>query len=208
MTTTATHAYKVCLIGDSGVGKSSLVTRFRGKEFNNYESSTIGAAFSVVKSDLGSKKVELQIWDTAGQERYNSIVPIYLRQAHAVIIVYSVNDKQSQQSIGKKWYRFVHDNSINRIYFVANKSDLLNPQLISEHNVFLENFKKWSSQQNLEINKYYLISAIDNINIQTLYSDIVTDLINSSAIPLNSNKLEEYQEIKDKSLFWKYCSIV
>ena len=81
---------KVVLLGDSGVGKSSLVLRFVTNSFKPYSESTIGASFTTKLITLEEKSIKYQIWDTAGQEKYHSLAPMYYRGAAAAIIVYDI----------------------------------------------------------------------------------------------------------------------
>ena len=93
---------KVVIVGDSGVGKSSLLLRYYRNEFSDVFEVTIGGAFTQTKVDLEKGvSVTLDIWDTAGQERFRSLMPLYYRQASAAVIVYDVGDMKSFQSM--KW---------------------------------------------------------------------------------------------------------
>ncbi len=89
---TPRSAYKIVLLGDTSVGKSSIATQYVRGSFNNYEEPTIGAAFMCKNQDLMiDEKVvscKFEIWDTAGQERYKSLAPMYYRGAHVALIVY------------------------------------------------------------------------------------------------------------------------
>jgi len=116
---------KLCLIGDSGVGKSSLVQRFVHDTFNPNLESTIGASFMTKTLIHDSRTFKFQIWDTAGQERYRALAPMYYRGAGAAIIVYDVTQEQSFQSV-KSWVRELNNHgSQNIILAIAgNKCDL------------------------------------------------------------------------------------
>jgi len=81
---------KVVLLGDTGVGKSSLVLRFVTNNFKPYSESTIGASFMSKMIMVQGKPIKYQIWDTAGQEKYHSLAPMYYRGAAAAIIVYDI----------------------------------------------------------------------------------------------------------------------
>ena len=86
---------KLVFLGDTSVGKSSMVTRFLNKVFYEFQDPTIGAAFSSVTVDLDNKKIKFEIWDTAGQERYRSLAPMYYRGADAAVVVYDITNKDS-----------------------------------------------------------------------------------------------------------------
>ncbi|GAA6046796.1 hypothetical protein JCM3770_005647 [Rhodotorula araucariae] len=91
-----TSSRKLVLLGESAVGKSSLVLQFVKGQFDDYRESTIGAAFltQTVPVDSGNF-VKFEIWDTAGQERYKSLAPMYYRSAHAAVVVYDITSAAS-----------------------------------------------------------------------------------------------------------------
>lgn len=88
------YQYKLVLLGESAVGKSSLVLRFVKNVFSPTQESTIGAAFltQTVQLEPEHVTVKFEIWDTAGQERYHSLAPMYYRGAHGAVIVYDVTN--------------------------------------------------------------------------------------------------------------------
>ncbi|GBP70969.1 Ras-related protein Rab-5B [Eumeta japonica] len=85
--------FKLVLLGESAVGKSSLVLRFVKGQFHEYQESTIGAAFLTQTVCLDDTTVKFEIWDTAGQERYHSLAPMYYRGAQAAIVVYDITNQ-------------------------------------------------------------------------------------------------------------------
>ncbi|KAG5469466.1 hypothetical protein LSCM1_02687 [Leishmania martiniquensis] len=135
--TGADKTIKVLLIGDSGVGKSSLLLSFTTGAFDENISSTIGIDFKVKKVDVvdahtgGKATVNLQLWDTAGQERFRTLTSSYYRGAHAVVLVYDVNEPQSFHGL-KKWldeannYCRRDEAESNSMVFllIGNKTDL------------------------------------------------------------------------------------
>merc|ERR1712216_671622 len=96
--------YKLVLLGDSAVGKSSLVLRFVRGQFFEYQESTIGAAFLTQNVSLNDYTVKFEIWDTAGQERYHSLAPMYYRGAAAAVVVYDITNADSFQR-AKSWVK-------------------------------------------------------------------------------------------------------
>uniref|UniRef100_A0A915MM79 Rab5 n=1 Tax=Meloidogyne javanica TaxID=6303 RepID=A0A915MM79_MELJA len=90
---TKTCQFKLVLLGESAVGKSSLVLRFVKGQFHEYQESTIGAAFLTQTICLDEATVKFEIWDTAGQERYHSLAPMYYRGAQAAIVVYDITNQ-------------------------------------------------------------------------------------------------------------------
>jgi Ras-related protein Rab-8A len=91
---------KVLMVGDSGVGKTSLLLRYAQDSFNESFMTTIGIDFKTKFLDIGDKRVKLQIWDTAGQERFRTITTSYFRGAQGILLCYDVSDRKSFNSIG------------------------------------------------------------------------------------------------------------
>mmetsp|Transcript_80083 Transcript_80083/g.141785 ORF Transcript_80083/g.141785 Transcript_80083/m.141785 type:complete len:205 (-) Transcript_80083:58-672(-) len=89
------HLFKICIIGQSGVGKTSILKRFIDDEFEDRQMSTIGVDFKVKYFDIGGKKVKLAFWDTAGQERFKTLTSSYYRGAHGIILVYDQSSEDS-----------------------------------------------------------------------------------------------------------------
>ncbi|KAF9560611.1 ras-domain-containing protein [Agrocybe pediades] len=96
---------KLLLIGNSSVGKSSLLLRFSDEQWlpEDESSATIGVDFRVHKMDIKGKKVKLSIWDTAGQERFRTITSSYYRGAQGIILVYDVANRESFEAL-PRWY--------------------------------------------------------------------------------------------------------
>merc|ERR1712010_256373 len=117
--------FKLVLLGDSAVGKSSLVLRFVRGQFFEYQESTIGAAFLTQNVSLNDYTVKFEIWDTAGQERYHSLAPMYYRGAAAAVVVYDITNADSF-SRAKSWVKELQrQGSPNIVIALAgNKCDL------------------------------------------------------------------------------------
>jgi len=124
--------FKLVLLGESAVGKSSLVLRFVKGQFLEYQESTIGAAFLTQTVCLNDTTVKFEIWDTAGQERYHSLAPMYYRGAQAAIIVYDITNYDSftrAQAWVKELQRQGNPNIV--IAFAGNKVDLQENRKVS-----------------------------------------------------------------------------
>eukprot|EP00640_Fibrocapsa_japonica_P007425 CAMPEP_0113938746 /NCGR_PEP_ID=MMETSP1339-20121228/5171_1 /TAXON_ID=94617 /ORGANISM="Fibrocapsa japonica" /LENGTH=199 /DNA_ID=CAMNT_0000942007 /DNA_START=72 /DNA_END=671 /DNA_ORIENTATION=- /assembly_acc=CAM_ASM_000762 len=116
---------KVVLLGDTGVGKSSLVLRFVTNNFKPYSESTIGASFMSKMLMVNGLPMKFQIWDTAGQEKYHSLAPMYYRGAAAAIVVYDITNKNTFKTL-KEWVNELHAQGPDDIVIIiaGNKKDL------------------------------------------------------------------------------------
>lgn len=132
MDTSYDHLVKIILLGDSAVGKSSLLSAYCQNEFRLNYVSTIGIDFKIRTIDVDGKKIKLQIWDTAGQERFRSITTAYYRNAQGIIIVYDVTSSSSFNGI-KRWLNNIQEHASPNVLtaLVGNKSDLIGSKTIS-----------------------------------------------------------------------------
>jgi len=123
---------KIILIGESGVGKSSVLLRFADDKYIPDYMSTIGVDFRIKSIVLGENPIKLQIWDTGGQERFRSIAESYFRTAHGVIAVYDITNMKSFVNIGP-WIDTVKNKSRDtlEIVIVGNKSDITSKREVS-----------------------------------------------------------------------------
>jgi len=120
------HQFKLVLLGESAVGKSSLVLRFVKDQFDDYRESTIGAAFLTQTVTLEDQTVvKFEIWDTAGQERYKSLAPMYYRNANCAVVVYDITQTNSLEK-AKSWIRELQRQADPAIVIAlcGNKTDL------------------------------------------------------------------------------------
>ncbi|CAN0352662.1 unnamed protein product, partial [Discosporangium mesarthrocarpum] len=116
---------KVVLLGDTGVGKSSLVLRFVTNNFKPFSESTIGASFMSKMILIDNTPIKFQIWDTAGQEKYHSLAPMYYRGAGAAIVVYDITKANSFRTL-KDWINELRSQGPQDMVFAiaGNKSDM------------------------------------------------------------------------------------
>ncbi len=124
--------FKILLIGNSAVGKSSLLLRFSDNVFNESFLPTIGVDFKIRTFELQGKTVKLQIWDTAGQERFKTITSSYYKGAHGIILVYDITDKASFKDL-ENWLYEVESHADDNVVqlVVGNKKDLENERQVS-----------------------------------------------------------------------------
>ena len=109
------YLFKVLLIGNSSVGKSSLLLRFVDNQWNDLFVPTIGVDFKIRTMEIDNKNVKLQIWDTAGQERFKNITASYYRGAHGIFVVYDISDTESFKNINN-WLIEIEKNANKNVY--------------------------------------------------------------------------------------------
>ena len=116
---------KVIIIGDSGIGKTVLITRFCQSTFKESYVATIGVDFKIKTMNVGNRRYKMQIWDTAGQERFKNITQTYYKGAAGIILTYSIVDRNSFQNIDR-WINQIDSNApadVSKV-LLATKSDL------------------------------------------------------------------------------------
>ncbi|TGZ72181.1 hypothetical protein CRM22_002244 [Opisthorchis felineus] len=125
------YLFKVVLIGDSGVGKSNLLSRFTRNEFNLESKSTIGVEFATRSVQFGGKTIKAQIWDTAGQERYRAITSAYYRGAVGALLVYDISKHSTYENV-TQWLHELRDHSDQDIVvmLIGNKCDLRHLRMV------------------------------------------------------------------------------
>ncbi|KAG7227948.1 hypothetical protein INR49_005569 [Caranx melampygus] len=123
--------FKLVLLGESAVGKSSLVLRFVKGQFHEFQESTIGAAFLTQTVCLDDTTVKFEIWDTAGQERYHSLAPMYYRGAQAAIVVYDITNTDTFVR-AKNWVKELQRQASPNIVIAlaGNKADIANKRAV------------------------------------------------------------------------------
>lgn len=150
---------KLAFLGDSIVGKTSIIEAFMDEDFNDNFISTIGwdTKKSKIKLDDGNE-MELSIWDTAGQERYQSIALKVIKQVQGIIVVFDITKEESFKNVAK-WLEIINDNFTNvSIILFGNKCDLEDQREVSKENAI-----KFANSYNLT---YLETSAKKNINIK------------------------------------------
>ncbi|KAF4365439.1 hypothetical protein F8388_012804 [Cannabis sativa] len=156
-----------------GTGKTSLVLRFIKGQFNDYQESTIGAAFFTQVLSLNEATIKFDIWDTAGQERYHSLAPMYYRGAAAAIVVYDITTMDSFVR-AKKWVQELQkQGNPNLIMFLAgNKVDLE-----KKREVEFEEGEQYAKENGLV---FLETSAKTAQNVNELFYEIAKRLVKSS----------------------------
>ena len=127
--------FKVVLLGESGVGKTSIISQFIDNSFEEDLQSSTGGTFSTKSFVYGEGKIlKFEIWDTAGQERYRALTKMFYKDANAAILVYDITRKISYEELKNYWVKQIKDNAPENIIvgIVANKSDLSEQEEVNE----------------------------------------------------------------------------
>ena len=123
---------KVVVLGESGVGKSNIINRYNGGQFDPYSVPNNSSFFMSKNLKFGEKIYRINLWDTAGQEKYHSLTKIFLNEAKIAFLVYAINDKNSYEKIDF-WYKLVKESCGNiLISLIGNKKDLYEEEQVNE----------------------------------------------------------------------------
>ena len=157
--------HKLVLIGDSGVGKTCLISRFISGQFDANVNSTNGASYASKKVDFPElgKSLVLDIWDTAGQEKYKSLTKFFYKDAAMVVLVYDITRRESYDNLKNFWYKEIKEHGEKDIILgiAGNKSDLYDDEAVPEKEAreFAESvgaiFTLTSAQNNSGVNKLF-----------------------------------------------------
>ena len=185
--------FKLVLIGDSGVGKTNILSRYLTNQFSASTQPTVGVEFGSKIIKKGEKLIKLQIWDTAGQERYKSITSAYYKGAKGAFVVYDISRKSTFDNVDK-WINELKNNGSEDVFIllVGNKSDLNDQREISEEEV-----KKKAEVYNIA---FCETSALKGNNIEFAFEsliDKITEKLEKEKVILGKNisKIEEGKTI-------------
>ena len=159
---------KVALIGNSGVGKTCIIQRFKDNTFNDYSDSTISAS-SVDKEIIrGKEKYILNIWDTAGQEKYQSLGKLFYKDAYIILLIYDITNQKSLDSLKKTWYPDLQIYAENCIVMgvIGNKADLYESEKLADEDEAKEFAKEIGAV-------FSLVSAKSGENISDLFEKLL-----------------------------------
>jgi small GTP-binding protein len=159
--------FKLMLIGESGVGKSAILSQYADSQFTPSYISTIGVDFKIRSVTFGKKIIKLQIWDTAGQERFRSITNAYYKGCHGVVLVFDVTDVNSFLRV-KYWLNEVRTYGSEGVpvVLVGNKTDL-------KRAVTVEEAKELADKHKMQ---YIEVSAKNNANVDKVFDTLVGEI--------------------------------
>ncbi|EPS58968.1 hypothetical protein M569_15844 [Genlisea aurea] len=163
------YLFKLVLIGDSGVGKSNLLSRFTKNEFNLESKSTIGVEFATRTLRIDGKVIKAQIWDTAGQERYRAITSAYYRGAVGALLVYDVTRRATFEN-AVRWLKELRDHTDPNtvVMLIGNKSDLRHLVAVST-----EDGRQLAERESL----YFMeTSALEATNVDNAFTEVLAQI--------------------------------
>ncbi|XP_011028371.1 PREDICTED: ras-related protein RABA2a-like [Populus euphratica] len=163
------YLFKVVLIGDSGVGKSNLLSRFTRNEFCLESKSTIGVEFATRTLQVEGRTVKAQIWDTAGQERYRAITSAYYRGALGALLVYDVTKPTTFENVSR-WLKELRDHADSNIVImlIGNKTDLKHLRAVAT-----EDAQSYAEKEGLA---FIETSALEATNVEKAFQTILSEI--------------------------------
>ena len=162
------YVIKLLTLGETEVGKTSIVLRYSDDKFHESKIATIGIDFKIKIIKRGNEKIKLSIYDTAGQERFRNIVKHYYKGANGVLLIFDITKRDTFEKL-EFWLDDLKENSDNLdnlfIYLIGNKNDLL-----ERRKVTFEEANKFAEEKNL---RYIEVSAKTGNNIKKLFDEMI-----------------------------------
>jgi len=185
--------YKIVIIGDISVGKTSILSQFRYGSFDQAYLPTLGIDFFTKNFFYEDKTIRLILWDTAGQERFRSLIPSYLKNANCIVIVYDITNKDSFNSLNR-WLKDAKQNVPEETIFVicGNKIDLKEKRVVTN-----EEIDNYIQKNNLI---YVECSALSGEGIKELFNLIAKNLGESNFVKSEDNYIDYSSYIMDSQL--------
>lgn len=186
--------YKIIIIGDSGVGKSNILSMYLRNEFKQDSKSTVGVEFGAKKLTINNTTIKAQIWDTAGQERYRSITSTYYKGSKGCFIVYDITQNSTFESVDR-WYNEMKktaDPNIS-IILVGNKCDLDSQRQVS---------KEAGEEKAKTLNMpFFETSALANIQIEKVFNSMIEDIHEKySKLQKNDGDGDDFDFVKNNGV--------
>jgi Ras-related protein Rab-6A len=182
-------SFKVIMLGNSTVGKTSILTQLCSNVFDGEPKTTIGGSFIEKEMETKKGKVKLHLWDTAGQEQYRCLVPIYSRDVGAAIIVFDVTKPKTFET-ADEWFDLVNRNKTYScaIFAVVNKMDL-------EAELDLKIVEEWATEHKAH---FFKTSAKDSESIKALFQCVAETLVLTNLTNNEPNTVFDQQRNNEK----------
>ncbi|KAI5189292.1 Ras-related protein Rab-1A [Nematocida sp. AWRm77] len=181
---------KLLIIGESGVGKTSILQRFIENTFQGRFTSTIGIDFRSKRVEVDGKEVELQIWDTAGQERFFTITKSYYRGSDGIFLTFDLSSECSFKNT-EKWVTAIQAKMEEKVpvFLLANKKDLVQEKEMES----LSTLKKFHELAERLSTPWYIISAQSGENIEEMFIDMARKIMQKKQPKPSLKKNHKYK---------------
>ena len=165
------HIFKIITLGESGIGKTSLIKRFAHDIFEENHLASIGFEFLIKVLDIENKIIKIQLWDICGSERFRIVSPSYYRRTNGAIVAYDISDKWSFDQV-KFWVNEVkkHPEIKTNVVIVGTKCDILDREVTEEEG------KKLADELGV---KYFETSAKTGYNVNEAYNFLIKNIIDN-----------------------------
>ena len=179
--------YKLIVIGDENVGKTSILNRFKNNLFSPEYEPTVGLDFQSIPILIDDQSVTLLLYDTAGQEKFKSLIPLYTNEANIILLIYDISNKDSFDNIGK-WFDSLNNINKEEVIFalVGNKSDLDFNRKVSK-----EEAESYANEHHYVFQE---VSAMSGEGIQELFMNKLIDQIRTQFIQRGKNMTDQEEE--------------
>ncbi len=158
---------KIIFVGDSGVGKTTMIKNLNEEPYKDLNESSIGIDFYSKKIKYKGTEIRLQIWDTAGQEKYRGLIPSYIRNAALIFLIYDISSKESFNNL-TQWIEFINSYEKTKIVLCGNKIDLENERKVSK-----KQGEDYAKEKNLV---FHEVSALKDINMIKMFYRCIAEL--------------------------------
>jgi len=179
--------YKLIVIGDENVGKTSILNRFKNNLFSPEYEPTVGLDFQSIPILIDNQSITLLLYDTAGQEKFKSLIPLYTNEANIILLIYDISNKDSFDNIGK-WFESLNNINKEEVIFalVGNKSDLDFNRKVSK-----EEAESYANEHHYIFQE---VSAMSGEGIQELFMNKLIDQIRTQFIQRGKNLTDQEEE--------------
>jgi small GTP-binding protein len=177
----AVKTFKLTTVGDSGVGKTSIIQYALRGRLDPNTSPTIAAAFTIYKYPPGGcPKCVYHIWDSAGSERFFSLVQLYIRGSHVVFLVYDCSKPETLESLEKRWIPYVNANTGDSVekplkVVIENKIDLLGAQVDSAAAEITERGRQLALSNGM---MFFRVSSVSGEGIHEMFAEVSSVIMN------------------------------
>ncbi len=187
------YKIKIIIVGDSGVGKTNLITRFASDKFDKNSKATIGVEFIYKTIKINNEIFKIEIWDTAGQERYNTIQNHLYKNINGILLTFDLTNTYSFEQLSK-WYEQIQNQSQKNciIVLIGNKNDLKEQIQVKE-----EDIQKYCNEHN-EM-PYFSCSAQSSENVEEAFTKVAEVAFerNSKSEEVNLPEIKPVQVVKE-----------